>query len=114
MWLNSEYRSTYDPVTPLEHAMKANQRLGNNARLVQQTNGYGHCTISQVSYCTMRVIRRYFLDGIAPEAKHTACEVDQVPFKSFEEDYETMDVDERELREATRQLVEAWEWDRLL
>jgi hypothetical protein len=94
--------------------MKSNQRLGNNARLIQQTNGFGHCTISQVSYCTMRTLRRYFLEDAVPESKHTACEVDQVPFKSFEEDYKTTDIDEKELREATRQLVKDWEWNGLL
>lgn len=64
--------------------MAANQRMGNNARLIQQIGGYGHCAIGHVSYCTALATRQYFLDGKVPAEKHTACTVDQVPFQPFE------------------------------
>ncbi|KAH8830057.1 hypothetical protein DL96DRAFT_914986 [Flagelloscypha sp. PMI_526] len=75
----------YDPVTPLSHAQNAKERLGNNARLVQQTDGLGHCTISHVSHCTGNAIFNYFVKDTLPEADSTECKVDQQPFESLVE-----------------------------
>ncbi|KAL8291844.1 hypothetical protein RQP46_002102 [Phenoliferia psychrophenolica] len=47
----------YDPVTPLSSAKKALKNLGvSNARLVEQ-DGNGHCSISQASLCTAKIVR---------------------------------------------------------
>ena len=73
-------RNTYDPVTPLHYAQLANQRLGNNARLIQQTDGVGHTASGQASLCTAAATRAYFLDGTLPKEKLTQCAVDQLPF----------------------------------
>ena len=46
----------YDPVTPLASAKKALRNLGvSNARLVEQ-DGSGHCSISQASLCTAKIV----------------------------------------------------------
>lgn len=73
-------RNTYDPVTPLHYAQLANQRLSNNARLIQQTDGVGHTASGQVSLCTAAATQAYFLDGTLPKEKLTQCTVDQLPF----------------------------------
>lgn len=76
--------STYDPVTSLASAKAANERLNNNARLVQQVeNAYGHCTLSAFSACTARKMRAFMRDGIVQSEKHALCSVDQIPFTDF-------------------------------
>jgi hypothetical protein len=75
---------TYDPVTSLGSAKYANSRLGDNARLIQQVDGWGHCTPSHVSYCTARAARAYMLHGEPPRDKHTLCAVDQKPWEEFD------------------------------
>ncbi|EPQ58669.1 hypothetical protein GLOTRDRAFT_127159 [Gloeophyllum trabeum ATCC 11539] len=42
---------THDPVTAYKNALSSLKRLGDNARLVQQADGYGHTSLSQVSFC---------------------------------------------------------------
>ncbi|EPQ60477.1 alpha/beta-hydrolase [Gloeophyllum trabeum ATCC 11539] len=75
--------NTFDPVTSLASAKYANTRLGNNARLVQQKNGWGHCSISQKSFCTFDIITAYMVGGTVPAEKHTFCDVDEKPFAPF-------------------------------
>ncbi|EPQ50268.1 hypothetical protein GLOTRDRAFT_123620 [Gloeophyllum trabeum ATCC 11539] len=77
--------NTYDPVTPLSNAILAKERLGDNARLIQQVDGWGHCTIAQKSYCTGEIISRYMLDGEVPKENHTLCNVVEKPFVPAEE-----------------------------
>jgi hypothetical protein len=101
-------RNTYDPVTPLAAAKDANDRLGNNAHLIQQRDGWGHCSLSQVSYCTVRAVRAYMVHGQAPNEKHTMCDVDQLPWQPFDDQTIIQDVEERELRQAWRELAEDW------
>jgi len=73
-----------DPVTPLVSAQAALNRLGDNARMIQQVDGYGHCAISDVSYCTMLSVREYMVNGTAPGDSYTRCEVDQHPWLPFD------------------------------
>lgn len=80
--------------------MAANQRLGNNARLIQQIGGFGHCAVGHFSYCTALATREYFLDGTVPDQKHTACQVDQVPFQPWVPTYAFGGQDEEDLRQA--------------
>ncbi|EIN12791.1 acid protease [Punctularia strigosozonata HHB-11173 SS5] len=76
--------NTYDPVTPLVHAQMAIDRVGNNARLIQQKDGYGHCSISAASACTARRVRDYMLHGKVQEEKHLLCDVDEMPFQKVD------------------------------
>ncbi|EPQ50286.1 hypothetical protein GLOTRDRAFT_134095 [Gloeophyllum trabeum ATCC 11539] len=66
--------------TPHCNALGSPQRLGNNARLVQQADGYGHTTLSQLSLCSWKILRAYLLEGVIPENSHTVCDVDEQPF----------------------------------
>ncbi|TFK45299.1 hypothetical protein OE88DRAFT_1640078 [Heliocybe sulcata] len=101
--------NTYDPVTPLTNAVYAKERLGSNARLVQQVDGWGHCTIAQKSFCTADVISRYMLDGEVPAANHTLCNVVEQPFVPFEDMSVVPDeVGEAEVRMAWARLSEEW------
>jgi hypothetical protein len=95
-------------VTPLTSAKYAIARLGDNARLIQQRDGWGHCAISQASYCTARAVRAYMVHGRAPEAKHTLCNVDQLPWQPFDDQSIMQDVEEGELRQAWRELAAEW------
>ncbi|TFK56596.1 alpha/beta-hydrolase [Heliocybe sulcata] len=107
------FSNTYDPVTSLGSAMYANRRLGNNARLVQQKNGWGHCSTSQKSFCTQDVITAYMVDGVVPAQNHTFCEVDERPFVPFNESMWIQD--EGSDVEARRAWVDLdLEWDGLL
>ena len=85
--LSQEYRrNTVDPVTPLINAQAALGRLGNNARLIQQVDGYGHTASSVVSFCTQLYVREYMVSGTVPGDSHTLCGVDQHPWLPFEGD----------------------------
>jgi len=105
--------NTYDPVTSLASAKRANGRLGNNARLVQQTDGWGHCSASQTSYCTARIVRAFWNDGVIPSEKHTLCGVDQKPWQPFN-DTEIVkgnvagNNNDADLQEAWKSLAEGW------
>ncbi|EPQ54760.1 hypothetical protein GLOTRDRAFT_130114 [Gloeophyllum trabeum ATCC 11539] len=79
------FSQTFDPVTDLANALRSSERLGDNARLIQQVDGYGHCTISQTSFCALPIVQAYMLDGAVPDSNHTLCQVDQLPFKPFDE-----------------------------
>jgi hypothetical protein len=98
-------------VTSLASAKYANERLGNNARLIQQRDGWGHCSLSQISYCTARAVRAYMVYGRPPSEKHTMCEVDQLPWQPFEDEIIVEDVEEGELRRAWKELAEDWTRD---
>jgi hypothetical protein len=102
------YRNTFDPVTSLASAKTANARFSNNARLVQQRDGCGHCSLSQVSYCTARAVRAYMVYGQLPSKKHTMCGVNQLPWQLFEDRIILEDMEEGELRKAWRELAEDW------
>jgi hypothetical protein len=108
---SSTRRNTFDPVTSLASAKYANDRLGNNARLIQQRDGWGHCSLSQISYCTARAVRAYMVRGQAPEEKHTMCDVDQLPWQPFEDKIIVEDAEEGELRQAWKELAEDWSRD---
>lgn len=85
----------------------ATERLSNNARLIQQTDGWGHCAVSHVSYCTALATQAYMLDGKISEQKHTLCKVDQVPFEPFNETAGlSISRDEADLRAAWREFSE--------
>lgn len=78
--------NTGDPVTPLEAGVKMAGKFV-DAGLVESVSE-GHCSLSTVSFCTMRKIREYFEDGIVPPApkkgEWTRCEADEWPWKPFE------------------------------
>ncbi|KAJ3568811.1 hypothetical protein NPX13_g6291 [Xylaria arbuscula] len=56
--------NTFDPVTPLSHALDMSRKFA-NASLVEQ-DGLGHCTLACVSACTIKFIRAYVNEGIVP------------------------------------------------
>lgn len=80
---SSKLSLTYDGITPLSYAKSANDRLGNNARLIQ-TNGAGHTASSQPSLCVDAAVRAYFLNDTVPAQKITQCLVDVQPFQGSE------------------------------
>jgi len=103
--------NTYDPVTPLANAVSAKERLGSNARLIQQVDGWGHCTIAQKSFCTADIISRYMLDGEVPTANHTLCGVAEKPFVPFEEALFMADGQgDASVRRAWAKLSDEWEF----
>ncbi|KAF8593117.1 hypothetical protein BDV93DRAFT_612340 [Ceratobasidium sp. AG-I] len=61
-----------DPVTPLSSAVKMNRGFGNESATLLIQQGYGHCTTSHPSLCTVKNVRDYFLDGKVP-ANGTYC-----------------------------------------
>ncbi|KAE9378409.1 alpha/beta-hydrolase [Stipitochalara longipes BDJ] len=61
--------TTFDPVCPLISAQKAHNSF-KGAGLVEQKS-YGHCSISMPSLCTAKHVRRYFYEGVLPEAGAT-------------------------------------------
>jgi hypothetical protein len=81
---------------------------------VQQTDGWGHCSLSQVSYCTARVVRAYWVDGVLPQQKHTLCGVDQKPWQPFndtiviKEAFVEQQAD-ADLKAAWKELSENWD-----
>ena len=88
--------------------MHANEQLGNNARLIQQLDGWGHCALNQVSYCTAQATQDFMLNGKIPDQNHTLCGVDEVPFMPFEDTADPRGDDKDELRMAWRVLSEQW------
>ncbi|KAH8921259.1 hypothetical protein BT69DRAFT_348667 [Atractiella rhizophila] len=74
----------FDPSTPLIAAKRAFERLGSNARLVEQVDGWGHCAVSQTSYCTAKIMQDYFTKDVLPDS-YTACKVDRKPWLPWNE-----------------------------
>jgi hypothetical protein len=113
--LNKTYRNTFDPVTSLGNAKRSNDRLGNNARLIQQVDGLGHTTLGQVSFCTARLVRAYWVDGSVPTGEHTNCTVDQKPWQPWnntvvaKRDQADEQRDEADLLEAWKELAKNWQ-----
>jgi hypothetical protein len=97
-------------VTSLASAKYANERLGDNARLIQQKEGWGHSTMSHVSFCTARAVRAYMVRGELPKDKHTICAVDQKPFQPWDGDVVGQNLldDEYELVQAWAGLADDW------
>ncbi|KAI9348152.1 TAP-like protein-domain-containing protein [Obelidium mucronatum] len=69
--------NTLDPVTPLRHAKAVERIMAGNAVLLQQ-DGYGHCSSSQISSCTLGYTQQLFTNGTYPE-KGAKCKVDGIP-----------------------------------
>lgn len=57
--------TTYDPVCPLASAKKAHDNFAGASMVVQKS--YGHCSVSMLSLCTAKHVRRYFTEGVLPE-----------------------------------------------
>jgi hypothetical protein len=97
-------------VTSLASAKAANARLGDNARLIQQKDGWGHGTPAHVSLCTARAVRAYMVRGEPPADKHTMCAVDQKPFQPWHGDALGRNLvdDEYELVQAWAGLADGW------
>ncbi|KAF7337822.1 hypothetical protein MVEN_02005100 [Mycena venus] len=69
--------NTNDPVTPISSARRMVELFGgNNARLLENNNAYGHCSVSQPSLCIAKAIREYMVDGTLP-AEGTVCKPDE-------------------------------------
>ncbi|KAF7314917.1 hypothetical protein MIND_00005600 [Mycena indigotica] len=65
--------NSFDPITPLNNAIRMVDLLGvENARLLHN-NGYGHCSVNHPSLCVAKHIRKYMLDGTVFE-NGTLCE----------------------------------------
>ncbi|KAH9943796.1 alpha/beta-hydrolase [Amylocystis lapponica] len=95
---------TYDPVCPLSDARKVHARYAGAGLLVQDS--YGHCSIASPSICTAKHVRTYFENGTLPE-EGTVCEVDELPFVgSVHSQVEAMSVEDRELLDALKGLVD--------
>ena len=71
---------TWDPITPLVSAQNASATL--EGSVVLEHLGNGHTTGSQPSYCTMKALRDYMVDGILPEPD-SICEVDVPLFSNI-------------------------------
>jgi hypothetical protein len=111
-------RNTIDPVTPIRSAIIGLQRLGNNARLIQQTGGLGHTALGHTSFCTALAVRAYFVNGKVPSMAHSFCQVDQKPWQPWGGEVipgnvkrsgaDGEDDDDEELRNAWVQAGKAW------
>ncbi|KAJ1301706.1 hypothetical protein OPQ81_008940 [Rhizoctonia solani] len=55
-----------DPVTPLASAVKMSNGFGNESATLLIQHGYGHCSFTNPSICTVKNVRDYFLDGKVP------------------------------------------------
>ncbi|KAI9344875.1 TAP-like protein-domain-containing protein [Obelidium mucronatum] len=64
----------YDPVTPLRSAQIVEKVMEGNGVLLTR-EGYGHCSTSMVSFCALKHIREYFVNGTLPN-KGTVCDTD--------------------------------------
>jgi hypothetical protein len=58
--------NTYDPITPLRAGIGMAQRF-HGAGFIEQ-EGEGHCSIVEISFCTISKVRAYLRDGIVPPA----------------------------------------------
>ncbi|KEQ68202.1 alpha/beta-hydrolase, partial [Aureobasidium namibiae CBS 147.97] len=58
--------NTHDPITPLRAGIRMAQRFYGAGFIEQE--GEGHCSIAEVSLCTVSKVRAYFRDGIVPPA----------------------------------------------
>ncbi|KAJ3164864.1 hypothetical protein HDU88_005076 [Geranomyces variabilis] len=98
--------NTLDPVTPVESARIAHSLLG-NSRIVE-TEAYGHCSYAQRSSCQEKVVRDFFVDGIAPSKDTTKCAADvSSPFPPVDGD--ALDGAKSDKRDASRKgLVGIW------
>lgn len=74
-------RNAVDNGTPISGAIAALNRLGDNARLLELKGAYGHVSLAVVSFCEMRVIRDYMLNGTVPSEAHSTCSINQIPFE---------------------------------
>lgn len=61
--------TTWDPACPLASAKKAHDSFEGSGFVEQKC--YGHCSLSVPSLCTAKHIKRYFNDGVLPEAGAT-------------------------------------------
>lgn len=104
--------NTHDPITPLHNGI-AMANLFKNAALVEQ-QGEGHCSIAEVSLCTLRKIRGYLQDGkvsCTPRSGEGVIErwekykVDEGPWMHFSVD---VAVEELGYGKQDVEIVEAW------
>ncbi|KAJ7146355.1 hypothetical protein C8R44DRAFT_864127 [Mycena epipterygia] len=62
-----------DPITPYAIANTVHNTMGDSSRLLLQGTA-GHSYLAPTTACAAEVIRRYFADGVIPEASETRCE----------------------------------------
>ncbi|KAI9324325.1 TAP-like protein-domain-containing protein [Zopfochytrium polystomum] len=76
--------NTLDPVTPLASAQVAASLMTDANSVLLTQRAYGHCSIAQVSSCTVKAVQDYFVRGALPEPG-TVCEADRAPFDAPDE-----------------------------
>nr|POE65646.1 putative hydrolase [Quercus suber] len=85
--------NSYDPITPLRSGLKMAQKFDRAGFLEMQ--GEGHCSLAEISICTISKIRAYFREGTIPPAPRLGnggnlrdgiwerCETDEWPWQPF-------------------------------
>jgi len=69
------FGNTYDPITPLINAKHVHEWQKNS--VLVQHDAFGHCTLAMTSYCTLSILRSYFLNGTLPSEREVFCKVDE-------------------------------------
>lgn len=74
---------THDPATPLKHAKKLMEEMGDNCRFIVH-HGYGHISDADPSDCTDALARAYIVNGTLPDHMETHCYANDKPFLTKE------------------------------
>jgi pimeloyl-ACP methyl ester carboxylesterase len=97
--------NTHDPVTPIGNAHRISTLFPGSVVLRQDSEG--HCSHSNPSLCTAKVVREYFQTGELPR-EGTVCEPDFRPFVgcSRNDSCHLEDVEDKKLLEAMVELAD--------
>nr|POE87334.1 putative hydrolase [Quercus suber] len=92
--------NSYDPITPLRSGLKMAQKFDRAGFLEQK--GQGHCSVAEVSLCTIAKIRAYYRHGTVPAAPRLGnggnlrdgiwerCETDEWPWHPLDNSTEAV------------------------
>ncbi|KAI4591487.1 hypothetical protein KJ359_013322 [Pestalotiopsis sp. 9143b] len=78
--------NAHDPVTPLRNALRVSREIFPGSSAVLRQDSEGHCSQSNPSLCTARIVRAYFQTGALPAAD-TVCEPETKPFVGCIQDH---------------------------